>query len=206
MVGTLNRAQLNAAIAGSITDPLQQQNNAAVVRAVLGLLINSQFNLNEDQIGIANIQYLQQILTNYDSRLSELLTQYQNVVAGLVWQPAVPTFADLATSYPDAVEGWASSVNADDKIYRYDGVAWVPILNSIFPEAFSEVVYYTNSYTFTLSKQVKAITYIHIENFTAANSTSTAYPVNQVTFSGYTVTFPADAGLAAGDKITILFV
>lgn len=49
--------------------------------------------------------------------------------ARLIWQAPVAVFADLTTTYPDAVEGWASwtreVVNGVSKAYRYNGSAWV---------------------------------------------------------------------------------
>lgn len=50
--------------------------------------------------------------------------------ARLTWQEPVNTFADLATTYPTAQEGWAvfvrnSGVNGET--YRYDGSSWLKI-------------------------------------------------------------------------------
>ena len=57
------------------------------------------------------------------------------LVSGMIWQAAVNTFADLATTYPAAVEGWVASVNAEDVIYRYDGSAWIVIASGSVPLA-----------------------------------------------------------------------
>lgn len=46
------------------------------------------------------------------------------ITSALIWHPSVPTFDDLATTYPDALEGWAVSVDADNAVYRYNGTTW----------------------------------------------------------------------------------
>jgi len=57
------------------------------------------------------------------------------IVTGIDWKEAVNTFADLATTYSSAVEGWAASVNDVDIVYRYNGSSWVTLANGVVPLA-----------------------------------------------------------------------
>src|SRR5690606_32744823 len=59
-----------------------------------------------------------------DNRIAEKLNN-------LVWKDAVADAADLATTYPDAVEGWAAIVNSENALYRFNGVSWGNIGNFI---------------------------------------------------------------------------
>ncbi|WP_105618478.1 hypothetical protein [Vallitalea okinawensis] len=55
---------------------------------------------------------------------NEVNNKISQVVSNLDWKEAVTTFADLATTYPSAVEGWCVSVNDEDTVYRFDGTEW----------------------------------------------------------------------------------
>lgn len=55
-----------------------------------------------------------------------------------VWQSPVDTFADLATTYPDAVEGWTALVKDVGQIYTYNGTAWVQITSGSVTEIVTE--------------------------------------------------------------------
>lgn len=56
-------------------------------------------------------------------------------ISSLIWKDDVAEFSDLATEYPDAIEGWTSVVNNENKIYRFDGTNWVPIGDITIPMA-----------------------------------------------------------------------
>lgn len=60
-------------------------------------------------------------------------------ISSLIWKDDVAEFADLATEYPDAIEGWTSVVNDENKIYRFDGTSWVPIGDITIPMATDSV-------------------------------------------------------------------
>lgn len=60
-------------------------------------------------------------------------------ISSLIWKNDVAEFADLATEYPDAIEGWTSVVNNENKIYRFDGTNWVPIGDITIPMATASV-------------------------------------------------------------------
>jgi len=73
---------------------------------------------------------------NYEDKYtkSEIDNLIANIVKDIDWKEAVATFADLATEYPDAEEGWAASVNDEGAIYRYNGTIWIEFLsNSVIP-------------------------------------------------------------------------
>ena len=47
--------------------------------------------------------------------------------AKLIWKEPVDTFADLATVYPDAEEGWTAMARDTGIVYRFNGLSWVEI-------------------------------------------------------------------------------
>lgn len=67
-----------------------------------------------------------------DNKLSALVT-------GLDYKEHVATFADLATTYPNAQDGWTVSVDADNITYKYNGTSWIPISSNSIPLATESV-------------------------------------------------------------------
>lgn len=76
---------------------------------------------------------------------------YNQVIdaARLIWQEPVDTFADLATTYPNAEEGWAAMARevvvgfngaSVNRVYRYDGAEWKEV-QQILADAVNEVDY-----------------------------------------------------------------
>lgn len=47
--------------------------------------------------------------------------------AKLIWKEPIDTFVDLATTYPDAQEGWTSMARDTGIVYRFNGTAWLEI-------------------------------------------------------------------------------
>jgi hypothetical protein len=99
-----------------------------------------------------NVTAIQQNATNHQNHLSDLQNPHQvtasqvgtyttgqidnlilEVFQQLDWKEMVPTYADLAITYADAVEGWVSTVAEDNVVYRYDGTNWVAIQASGIP-------------------------------------------------------------------------
>ena len=84
-----------------------------------------------------------------DAKITSLSDKYtksetdaliEGVISNIDWKETVETFVDLATIYPDAVEGWTASVKDTNAIYRYDGSNWINISTSIdLPLATEEV-------------------------------------------------------------------
>lgn len=74
-----------------------------------------------------------------DNKLSALETNID-------WKEAVGTFNDIATTYPNPVDGWTVNVKDTDYTYRYNGNSWIAISANAIPKA-------TNSVDGLLSKE-----------------------------------------------------
>ena len=77
--------------------------------------------------------------TEVDNKLSALETNID-------WKEAVNTYADIATTYSNPVDGWTVNVKDTDYTYRYNGTKWVAISANAIPKA-------TNSVDGLLSKE-----------------------------------------------------
>lgn len=80
------------------------------------------FQRNE-YIGLINSQS-----SRIDNIVNEISnTAFQEVVnaAKVNWKSPVPTFNDLLTTYPEAIEGDTAQTLDDNKTYRYDGTDWM---------------------------------------------------------------------------------
>ena len=77
--------------------------------------------------------------TEVDNKLSALETNID-------WKEAVNTYADIATTYSNPVDGWTVNVKDTDYTYRYNGSKWVAISANAIPKA-------TNSVDGLLSKE-----------------------------------------------------
>lgn len=54
------------------------------------------------------------------------------------WKESVATFADIATTYPNPMDGWTVNVLDTDYTYRYTGADWVAISANSIPLATAE--------------------------------------------------------------------
>lgn len=56
-------------------------------------------------------------------------TAIEGITTDMDWKPAVATYADIATTYPNPEEGWTVSCSDTNQIYRYDDTttSWVNI-------------------------------------------------------------------------------
>lgn len=84
-----------------------------------------------------------------DNKLSALETNID-------WKESVATYSDIATTYPNPVDGWTVNVKDTDYTYRYNNTSWVAISANAIPKA-------TNSVDGLLSKEEHA-------NYDDANS------------------------------------
>lgn len=109
----LTRAQIKAAISASITDPLNRQNTAAVVRAVLNLLNDNFFNLEDDDLAISNISGLQ-------SQLDDINLAISNI------DPEV-TIADVV-GLQDALNDLQAAIDAIDPVVTISDIAGLQAL------------------------------------------------------------------------------
>lgn len=60
--------------------------------------------------------------------------ELDNIAAGMIYKPPVPTVAALTTTYPVAKKCWAVKVTADGFIYQFDGEIWNNTGLTAFPE------------------------------------------------------------------------
>ena len=68
--------------------------------------------------------------------LSVVNTKVNELSTGLSWKPAVPTFADIATTYPNPVDGWTVPVAENpDSSWRFNGTEWIEIPSGMIPMA-----------------------------------------------------------------------
>ena len=67
-----------------------------------------------------------------EQKLSQLETNID-------WKEAVNTYNDIATTYPNPVDGWTVNVKDTDYTYRYDGTNWVAISANAIPNATTSV-------------------------------------------------------------------
>lgn len=70
---------------------------------------------------------------------NEIDNKISAVVTSLDYKEHVATFTDLATTYPDAKDGWTASVDADNYTYKFNGTSWIPISANSVPLASSSV-------------------------------------------------------------------
>jgi hypothetical protein len=91
---------------------------------------------------------------------------YNQVVdsAKLDWLSPVATFADLSTTYPNAVEGKAAMSRDSGKVYRFDGAAWQEIqqidsgpVNEVDTRLSSQLAHTTQSLSFNSVKGTTGI-------------------------------------------------
>lgn len=84
---------------------------------------------------------LDAIETNADTIKNSITT----AINGLSWKPTVATFAELATQYPNAQDGWCANVTADGCLYRYTKAnagatgQWIKISANAIPKASASI-------------------------------------------------------------------
>ena len=60
-----------------------------------------------------------------------IYTAISAITTGIDWKEAVPTYADIATTYPNPQDGWTVTTLDDDHSYRYNGTQWVDLFSLI---------------------------------------------------------------------------
>ena len=55
------------------------------------------------------------------------------------WKETVATYSDIATTYPNPVDGWTVNVKDTDYTYRYNGTSWVAISANVIPKATNSI-------------------------------------------------------------------
>ena len=77
---------------------------------------------------------------------NEIDNKFSALETNIDWKESVATFDDIATTYPNPVDGWTVNVKDTDYTYRYNGTSWVTISANAIPKA-------TNSVDGLLSKE-----------------------------------------------------
>lgn len=73
------------------------------------------------------------------TKVKEVVDAKANEMAlGNSWKPAVATFADIATTYPNPQDGWTVPVKDIDHSWRFNGTEWVD-LGGVMPLATQSV-------------------------------------------------------------------
>ena len=70
---------------------------------------------------------------------SEVDNKFSSLETNIDWKESVSTFDDIATTYPNPVDGWTVNVKDTDYTYRYDGTEWILISANAIPNATSDV-------------------------------------------------------------------
>lgn len=70
---------------------------------------------------------------------SEVDNKISTLETNIDWKETVATFSDIATTYPNPVDGWTVNVKDTDYTYRYNGSAWVAISANAIPQATTSV-------------------------------------------------------------------
>lgn len=55
------------------------------------------------------------------------------------WKETVATYSDIATTYPNPVDGWTVNVKDTDYTYRYNGTSWIAISANVIPKATNSI-------------------------------------------------------------------
>ena len=70
-----------------------------------------------------------------DALIAELENELTAITSGLEWKPAVDTYEDIATTYPEPADGWTVNTKDKDETWRYTGTEWVLISANSIPIA-----------------------------------------------------------------------
>lgn len=85
--------------------------------------------VSDAEKSIWNDKYTQ---NEIDNKLSTLETNID-------WKESVDTYTDIATTYPNPMDGWTVNVKDTNYTYRYDGTNWTAISANSIPKATSSV-------------------------------------------------------------------
>ena len=113
--------------------------SATSILEAIGILEKALDNKVDKEAGKGLISDAEKLIFADKYTKSETDNLISGAIASLIWKDDVAEFADLATEYPDAIEGWTSVVNDENKIYRFDGTDWIPIGDITIPMATASV-------------------------------------------------------------------
>ena len=123
--------------------------------------LSNPHQVTKDQVGLGNLDNIQQaskvefnthttdnikhITSSERNNWNDKYTKAEvdNKLASLEtkidWKESVATFEDIASTYPNPVDGWTVNVKDTDYTYRYNGTEWVVISANAIPKATSQV-------------------------------------------------------------------
>lgn len=108
--------------------------NYCVVNIPIPTQTSELTNNGEGVIGYPFITKAVNNLENYytEAEVDNLLSQLET---NIDWKETVNTYNDIATTYPNPVDGWTVNVKDTDYTYRYNGTEWVAINANAIPLA-----------------------------------------------------------------------
>jgi|GEM_PF-3743992 len=68
------------------------------------------------------------------SLFASIIEYLKNIISGQIRQPAVDTYAQLLSTYPNPEKGWTVLVRNDKTIYQWNGSQWVNLETPVYPE------------------------------------------------------------------------
>ncbi len=87
---------------------------------------------------------------------SEVDNKISEVVTSMTWKPAVATYTDIATTYPNPQEGWTVVTTDTNIAWRYSDGAWIEISANTIPLATTSVDGLLSSTLFTKLNGIEA--------------------------------------------------
>lgn len=110
-----------SAVQATIDDALSTTSTNAVQNAVVTTALNAKAD---------------QSTTYTKTEVDNLMSAFET---NIDWKESVATYADIATTYPNPVDGWTVNVKDTDYTYRYNGTSWIYISANAIPDATTSV-------------------------------------------------------------------
>lgn len=118
-----------------------------------------------------------------DNKISELVTS-------MTWKPAVATYADIATTYPNPQEGWTVVTTDTNIAWRYTNGQWIEISANTIPVVTASVNGLMTSEMLAKLNGIASGAEVNVQsNWTQTNTSADDYIKNKpTTVSGYGIT------------------
>ena len=134
--------------------------------------------------------------TEVDNKISEIVTS-------MTWKPAVATYADIATTYPNPQEGWTVVTTDTNIAWRYSDGAWIKISANTIPVVTSEVNGLMTSDMLSKLNGIAAGAEVNVQpNWTQTNTTADDYIKNKPTIPTKTSDLTNDSGFDSSVVLT----
>lgn len=131
-----------------------------------------------------------------DNKISELVTS-------MTWKPAVATYADIATTYPNPQEGWTVVTTDTNIAWRYTNGAWIKISANTIPVVTSEVNGLMTSTMLSKLNGIAAGAEVNVQpNWTQTNTSADDYIKNKPTIPTKTSDLTNDSGFESPVVLT----